>query len=438
MALLKTKFKNCLAVLFLGLLFSSLSFAISGNYDVVILGGGPSGLAAAFAASQTGARVLLVENRPYKEEGSFSIENEKNPWGSRQRVVAVDASAIELIQKLCQCKIPFSKMSHYEAFTKDGKMMINFSAATNKALNLLLRRDFGGTIKIGELERALYHVAAKNPLIDFSFDSRALTIEKEKVTLDVSHKLVTIDTKLTIVAEGANSSTLKMQEIQRVSMGFEKTNWIVGNFEHKGAGDGKYLIEFRRNASHPFYALALVSNGMATVYASPYDGNFEGKDLHKVLVESASLMGITGTYYKDVTPFATDIDYAKVSSDPIKNLIIIGDAARKADPYTGFGITNGIRDALAVLKLTSTLMKSGNLVPQDFLEFDGSIKQSVAKAQELAKIFHGLRFWIKSKMGIIPINLVAKSLKLIDQYFSDSPSEKSITYGAKACWAVHL
>lgn len=44
-----------------------------GNYDVVVAGGGPSGVPAALAAARQGARTLLIQDRPVLG-GNASIE----------------------------------------------------------------------------------------------------------------------------------------------------------------------------------------------------------------------------------------------------------------------------------------------------------------------------------------------------------------------------
>ena len=43
--------------------------AISGEYDVVVVGAGNAGMCAALAARESGARVLVLEAAPFDERG---------------------------------------------------------------------------------------------------------------------------------------------------------------------------------------------------------------------------------------------------------------------------------------------------------------------------------------------------------------------------------
>ncbi len=434
-----------LCLLFSGMLSASTdSFDSKNSFDVVILGAGPSGLAAALTVANHGLRVLVVENRSFSESIETGSESQKAPWGTRQRVVAVDSSAMDLLEKLCRCQLPFSRLTTYTAHTRKGALTMGFNAFTSWTVNLIFRRQFGGTIQLTDIEHSLYQEAKSRPNISFAFDTYANTIEDGFVQLSSHGQVYPVKTKLKINAEGASSLSLKNLGVGRSSLGYQPTEWLVANFDVPGKPDGQYHIEFRRNTEHPFYALALIANGVATVYASPYQDAFKNLDQEKakaeIIQKTASLFGIQGRYHQDVTYFKTLIDRADSFSDVGRQFVSIGDAAHKVDPYSGFGVTVGVSESEYIQALALEISQKGSLDAESFARFDLSMSGSIRKVSELAKIFHGLRFWIRGKLGEAPIQMVLNTVAAISKFFAPAAPApivvQSSSFG-KSCRSAH-
>ncbi len=146
------------------------------KYDVVIIGGGPAGSSSAIASQNAGAKTLVLEKRNYND----NYDNNTKFWASRNRIVAIDGSAIDIINQLSDDEIEIPRIKNYTIVTDSGHVHINKGNATSLISSILVGRQFEGTISINYLERGLYKKACEKG-VDYIFDLTVVSVCKNKI-----------------------------------------------------------------------------------------------------------------------------------------------------------------------------------------------------------------------------------------------------------------
>jgi 2-polyprenyl-6-methoxyphenol hydroxylase-like FAD-dependent oxidoreductase len=374
------------------------------QYDVVILGSGPAGLAAALTAKQLGLTALVVEKR------------EQEKWGTRQRIVAIDQQAIDAARQLTQAALPASALKSYHVYSAAGVQVFDKGDRLDLA-KIAFGRTFGGVIKISELEDAFIKSArAQGVEVVYSAQAEDIHVNSKNVTINIDHgnEIKTVQSRYVVVAEGAHSATLKKLVVAKLNMGFPDAKWIVANFKTSVANQGQYRAEFRRNSSHPFYGLALMHNGITTVYASPYDGNSEIKDIDAVIKQTARLLQVSGEYQNDATLFESSVERSEKFS--VQNrILIIGDAARKTDPATGFGVTSALADTLRLQRFFIRAERAKNDLEMRMAVtgFESDMHESVQLVKNQVERFKAVKFAVRTDVAQGPLSLGVSALNLL-------------------------
>lgn len=363
-------------IIVLSFVFLYTSWVCAYDYDVVVIGAGPSGLSAAVAAARAGAKVLVLEKRG-------------EDWGSRQRLVGVDREAIQDAQVLAGRPIPFAWIENFVAFTEFGRQSVSAGRTSSLGLGLILNREFGGAIPIGEFERRMLN-AARELGVTVQFESEAVQIQPRAVTFKLKDQTQqTLQSRYIVLATGKRRDLLYPHGFEVQGLGLPESTWLVANFK-ADAEAGNYLIETRNMRDHPYIGLTLSWNGTASVYARHHEGRPRG-DFAQIVKESARRVGISPLGYEnDVSEFTNRPDRLNRFSDASTGVLVVGDAARKGEPYSGIGVTLAVRDAVLLRRFFESALgasEDGLLMAG----YDREMEKSVTKMVAQARKFDGLR-----------------------------------------------
>ncbi len=366
------------------------------NYDLIVLGAGPAGLATAMAAAQEGARVLIVEQRaldPSVFDSPTAVEflnefvsrflipyeqtvSERNVWSgpeARSRNISLDRSALSQLRAwdVDFLASPLSHMTFRSNPETESRLPLVEPATPNE-------RRLGGTTNLGGLERSMLLSALdKYPGIEFVFGSK-LETDDGKLQLSVSlqdgqTQTLSIDAPIVAVAEGKHSGTLRNLSIERFEA--EDTQQIVSV--------ANYAVQNPENLGEFVFALpadglAIRHGGIATIYALIEPGAEAQAGIDKVIRR----LGIIGDQLAPAQEFVSIASQAREyfvkTSDRV--FLVVGDAASTVSPATGYGVTKALEHAVVVGTLMKTFLADRVLPYSALTEFKSSMQKSTEKA----------------------------------------------------------
>ena len=136
------------------------------NYDVIVCGGGPGGIAAAVGAARTGSKVLLIERYGFLGGGATAIL--VNPFmtyfaGDRQIIHGVLQEIIEGLEKMDAYGNP---RTHW-AFDAEAIKIVSERLCLDSGVDLLYHSFLTGCAVENDKITAI-HVATKDGLKDFT------------------------------------------------------------------------------------------------------------------------------------------------------------------------------------------------------------------------------------------------------------------------------
>ena len=406
------------------------------SYDVVVLGAGPAGLAAALAAEKQGLKVLIVEKRLHPEMIE-DTKTGKNPWGSRTRNVAIDVGAIETLKKLGVEYLPHTHVEAYRLFdgVADNGQRLSRTQFTKTLTQAAIGRQIGGVTSIADIESTLYKTALQRG-IEFAFGAEVEPRAGEKIAVKSSSSAGVateaasslISAEHVVIAEGAHSTTLKSLGIERGALGFPTSRWAVANFSNPRGAIHEIHSGLNPDASFPFFSLALPHGDKVTVYISPLSDQPFSEDLNQLLEKAAERIQIKGARLENAISFNNEIDQSK-SFSAKGRFLVVGDAARKADPGSGFGITSAIYDSDRVAKYLSEardvrLSRDRVAKLEALKRFEGTMQESVDLVSRQASYFHGLRRTIQSTWLRRPMGMGLQLIEIFNVWlFGATPNE---------------
>ena len=125
-------------------MISSVSpYPLAGNWDVIVCGGGPAGIAATTAAARRGVRTLLVEALSYL--GGMASAGLVNGWCDTQS----GPLAQELEERLTQLGVAIRHYNPKAHLCKSGRMRFNGDMMAAVALRML--HEAGAEVRFGAL-----------------------------------------------------------------------------------------------------------------------------------------------------------------------------------------------------------------------------------------------------------------------------------------------
>ena len=186
-------------------------------HDVIVIGGGPCGLATALTAAKLGLRVLLLEKRSAYEDAPDHLR--------RFQAVVVDETTLN---NLVYLGIKVRKgdgfheltRANFQSSVREDDGFANYHPMPDQLLGnpcgdlskVGFRRKIVAVTSIRDIEDRLYQAVRDNPSIDAHFDTEVKAIENRRdgVSVSVSHDAsghATFKANWLAVADGANSHT---------------------------------------------------------------------------------------------------------------------------------------------------------------------------------------------------------------------------------------
>lgn len=292
---------------------------------------------------------------------------------------------------------------------------------------------------------------ARNRGISFIFDADVDKVSNSNLWLEYKSnsrpqdRPTRLEYKYVIIAAGIHQNLLTQLGMDRDheerSWNIkEYTKWLVADFSISNSKEnpwnldlssGTFIMQTRFTPDHPYINLVLTSNGVASVYASPYiflNGNFppkEKRSKEEVMRESARRLGIQGDLVGPVNEFQVHARQIGTPSNVGYRLLAVGDAAVSLDPFTGYGFNLSVSTHSEAVKgffqwalkadiLTNDREKDDQLV-QAFDRFDKRMGISFTRAKLQSQLFARMRDSIGSSnrgLGGVPLNMLPAGDKL--------------------------
>lgn len=114
---------------------------IAGSYDVVIAGGGPAGVAAAWAASRNGAKTLLIEQS--NALGGMAVPGMMSHWGGHSG----SAFLKELLNRCKEDPWETEDVSEWNAINHEKQRLVLFEMMEDAGVEILLHTFVAGVRK---------------------------------------------------------------------------------------------------------------------------------------------------------------------------------------------------------------------------------------------------------------------------------------------------
>lgn len=329
------------------------------SYDVIVIGGGPSGSSAAKTAAENGLEVLLVEKR--QEIGTPVRCAEGVSKESLSELVNID-------QKWVAAEVGGAKV-----IAPDGtEINMTERMAGNEVGYVLERKIF---------DRHLARVASKAGA-DVIVKTTATGLERKGDELEVSFTKMgeefTERAKIVIGADGVESrvgkwagidTTLKRDELE-VCVQYLMTNIDFNSsfcyfWFGRDIAPGGYAWLFPKGDSTANIGLGILPK-LAEKPAKEYldrlvEDKFEDGKIIEMVAGGVPVKGSIDTAVAD-------------------NVMLVGDAARHADPITGGGIINAMRGGSFAGSVAAGAVEGGNYSRKALRNYDDLWKNDFGKS----------------------------------------------------------
>jgi 2-polyprenyl-6-methoxyphenol hydroxylase-like FAD-dependent oxidoreductase len=403
------------------------------DFDIVVVGAGPAGLTAALAAQSEGQKVLVVEKRSYAD------------WGLRDNIIAIDRDIPELVKQMGIPDFPISPLRRYRVYNRLnglGENIIENNPLSFGTVRTAINRNFGGTVKLGEIERHLLSLAQQKN-IEVRFETTLESIDtlthSDQTSLTTIHG-ERITTRFVVDASGAKSQILSMFNVPRKAASGLRAGPIMAAVAHfklsHNLADGEYRLMMNASSAHPFYNLALIRGSEATLYISPESGLLP-TDLSAPIEQARRNLKIDGVQISEPQAFEVSVDSPdKYIVGHNRTIFILGDAAHKADPLTGAGVSTAMRDSLYLknfLSESNRIKKLGVGVSLDSLSsakdrYERNLSQQIGKLAQYSNRITRLRQTLSTGFGRFAVSFGIGIVSLLPrtQNVQNSTASRSV------------
>lgn len=370
------------------------------QYDVVVVGGGPTGFVCALGLAQRGVKVLVVEREPH-------IIN--SPRAAVYHWSVLDG--LERLSILTEAEeIGFRKQDYTYLVRRSGEQIVYsldvLEGMTRFPYNLHLGQHQLAEIARGHLEKAgNSHIRFSTSLVDLAQDGDGVTLG-----LEGPDGRRVVRAKWVIGADGAGSTTRKL-----VGLSFDGMTWperfvatnVFYDFEAHGYSRTTLVIDDQHGA-----IIAKLDNEGRWRCTYMEDGSLpEATYLDRMPGAYAQLLPGNDSYRLDQSsPYR--MHQRSAPTYRVGRVVLAGDAAHATNPTGGLGLTSGLFDSYILYPALAAIVREGadDAVLDRYVEVRRDIfinRASPAAVANKQFVFHANGGGAKLEEGIAGIRRLA-------------------------------
>lgn len=316
-------------------------------YDVIVLGGGPVGLALAAALGRENLGVALVERGPLQ---AFAGPVGAEDWDSR--VYAISPGSADFLRAISAWqRLPGERLAPIEMMDVhgDGDGAIAFSAYE------LGERALAWIVEHRELTSALIESVRTTERIDVFAPSEPTALawrsDAALVTLADGRN---VSARLLVGADGVRSWVRREAGIAQEPRGYGQTA-VVANFTIEHSHRGR-AFQWFRDGEGVLAWLPLPGRRISIVWSAP-----DALASELVALDAAALAtrvaaageGALGALTLITEPAGFPLSFLRLRSVVANRLALVGDAAHGVHPLAGQGVNLGFGDAATLAAVLS-------------------------------------------------------------------------------------
>jgi digeranylgeranylglycerophospholipid reductase len=374
------------------------------NYDMLVIGAGPSGSTAARFAAKKGLKVLLIEKRPDIGSPVRCGEGISKAWLSE---VEIKPSKTWLSNEVLGARI----------FSPDERTHVELSAdKAGNEVGYIIERDKFDKYLAALAGEAGAEIWVKSPALE-------LLKENDKVVGAIVRKFgekVEVRAKIVIGADGFESQVgrwagintmLKENDIEScieyrmvgIDINEKFTDFYLGS-----AAPGGYVWVFPKSKKEANVGIGIALNKIKDKgEVKKYLDNFIAA--HENLKKGTAIEIITGAVSISQVPKSLVSD----------NVMLVGDSARLIDPITGGGIANACISGKYAAGVAYDAIKANNTSKEYLAKYNTLIKDKFEK--------RNLRNWFaKEKLSELSDETLNKLVDAISSVNIESISVRSL------------
>lgn len=329
--------------------------ALAADYDVVVVGGGPAGLAAAIEAKKNGAQKVIVIEKRGRERGRVQMLNfqpgtlhnlaglgvemkpDQNITFLKRKAALLSNGATALEEKIGAVKIDAGRARH----TIGDMLRGNARQAAIMSTNAL--------------EAELISAAEKAGVeLLFDTDVAAVGHAPHEAWAEIAGKR--ISGEMLVISDGAHSNARKSLGIRTVTYG-KKTRLMGGVFSTPGQHE--VLSAKNREGGENLGVAKLGGHATTGVLAEVPTGTELADEASRNawLGTMAKKVGTEGALLYPAGEFDVQLSNAERVVEG-ERIFLIGDAARTTHVFTGLGVNWALRDAARFGELVRRVLRS--------------------------------------------------------------------------------